>query len=261
MALQVPVAQALTGLLNSGNSITSGNSIRTAWLFSSTLRRQQLSASTAATALASAVGGTAAAAQSILAGTVLPVGVLPVVEMAINPNSVTWDQPKRWTKKDVRNGSVFFHFTNDKGQNNDVLTLNFQGNTGNIDLRASLQSQEGEDAVGAKRKLQVWHNLYLLTREPVLLNDRRINVKTITISSQLLPQPITFSGFYNKVLDFSETADKPHSRDYAFSFTVTSVEPDLDTMVTDVLQVLTTTPSSATDASTLFGDNVSPQGG
>ena len=178
--------------------------------------------------------------------------------MVINPNSVVWEQPKRWVKKDVRNGSVFFHFTNSKGQNNDVLTLRFSGNTGNIGTRSDLiNPAEGEPAQqGAFAKLRAWHNLYLLTREPILLSDQTVNVQTITISSQLLPLPITFRGFYNRVLDLTESADQPNSRDYAFDFTVTGSNPDLDIMATLILDVLQDTPATgAVQASSLFASD------
>lgn len=148
-------------------------------------------------------------------------GLLSSIEMAINPSSIEWDQPKRWTKRDVRDGSVFFHFTNSSGQNNDVLTLNFSGSTGNIG-----------GGPGSTTKWLVWHNLYLLTREPVVLPDGTPNITKITYQSNLWTVPIEFSGFFNTVLKFSESADKPNSRDYSFGFTVLETSPDLDYVLT-----------------------------
>lgn len=147
-----------------------------------------------------------------------PQGLMSSIEMAINPSSIEWDQPKRWTKRDVRDGSVFFHFTNSSGQNNDVLTLNFSGSTGNI-------SGGGKEA---NTKWKVWHNLYLLTREAVVLPDGTPNIIKITYQSNLWRVPIQFLGFFNTVLKFSESADKPNSRDYSFGFTVLETSPDLD---------------------------------
>lgn len=175
---------------------------------------------------------------------------MPTIAMAVNPNSIQFDQPKRWTKKDTMEGSVFFHFTNAKGQNNDILTIRFAGNTGNIDLRGSLGSSrpptereaQGASATtgpdtGALYKLLVWHNLYLLTREPMLLADGSDNVVTIAFRSALFPVQMSVDGFFTKVLEFEEAANKPHSRNYSFEFTVQEAEPDLDT----VLQLLTGT--------------------
>lgn len=177
----------------------------------------------------------------------------PVIAMALNPNSVKFDQPKRITKRDTMEGSVFWHFTNSQGQNNDILTLSFAGSTGNIDLRGSTgtipvpsdtsgttSNAQSTDKMGldtgALEKLIVWHNLYLLTREPNLLGDGSENIWSITYTSPLFPMDITFNGFFQKVLDFTEDAKKPHSRNYSFEFTVQSVEPSLD----DVLSQLGT---------------------
>ena len=52
--------------------------------------------------------------------------ILPVIQMSINPKSIGWRQPKRIVKRDYQEGSVFYHFTNSKGQNNDILTLDFR---------------------------------------------------------------------------------------------------------------------------------------
>lgn len=204
------------------------------------------------------------------------VNSMPSIALALNPKSVRFTQAKRFVKKDVRNGSVFFHFTNSKGQNNDILTMSFQGNTGNIDLSGSvitpernptaLQSGTGIDAqqrveqdTGALRKLMVWHNLYQLSREPMLLDDNTENEFTISYVSPLFPQPIEFKGFFEKVLEFEESAAKPNSRDYSFSFIVTSTEPDLDELVTYVLSyVQSKNTLTATDTATLIGVNNEP---
>lgn len=152
------------------------------------------------------------------------------IDMLVNPSSVEWTQPKRMSKVDVRDGSRFFHFLNSAGQNNDFLTLKFSGSTGNIDIR-------GASDTGANQKWLVWHNLYQLTREEVFLGVGAENWFRISYSSNLfaastaglLSEPIQqFYGFFDSVLEFTESADKPNSRDYSFSFVVTSAEPDLD---------------------------------
>ena len=157
--------------------------------------------------------------------------VMTNIEMMINPSSIRWEQPKRITKRDTREGSVFFHFTNSRGQNNDVLTLRFEGSTGNIDMR-------GASETGAFRKWLVWHNLYLLSREPILLSDGTENLVRITYMSPLWPSPMDFYGFFEAVLEFAETGDKPNSRDYSFSFKVMYSVPELDDVLTSMTTAL-----------------------
>ena len=168
---------------------------------------------------------------------------MPTISMAVNPKSVKWSQPKRWVKKDTREGSVFFHFTNAKGQNQDVLTLSFSGNTGNIDLQGSLANSPGADT-GALYKLLVWHNLYLMSREPMLLGDGTENLVTMVYSSPLFPVEVAFDGFFSKVVEFEETAEKPNSRNYSFEFTVTRAEPDLDEALQALTSILHASPST-----------------
>jgi hypothetical protein len=186
-----------------------------------------------------------------------PTGLMTYITMALNPNSIRFSQPKRFSKVDTQEGSVFFHFTNSKGQNNDILTISFRGNTGNIDLRGSLGDPErdpfalvsgtavdkqllvGQDT-GALRKLLVWHNLYRLTREPMLIGPGIENVFTVTYQSALFPVAIDFHGFFNQVLDYTEDGQKPNSRNYEFEFTVTHTSPDLDDFLAEVSETLQT---------------------
>jgi hypothetical protein len=163
--------------------------------------------------------------------------VQPIVSMMVNPSSVRWSQPKRFTKRDTMTGSVFFHFSDTNGSNNDILTLTFSGNTGNIDTQGEVNYNAPTDTgpaastvTGAPNKLRTWHELYALTREPVLLDGGVKNEFFITYRTVLFPTPITFIGFYNTTLDFTESAEKPYSRDYTFSFTVTNTSPDLNTL-------------------------------
>lgn len=172
----------------------------------------------------------------------------PVISMMVNPHTVKWSQPKRYTKKDTMNGSVFFHFSNTNGQNNDILTLTFSGNTGNISTQQPLDYQyltsTGPAAValtGADNKLRMWHELYSLTREEVLLPKAIKNEFFITYRTVLMPISITFVGFFNSTLEFTETAASPFSRDYSFSFTVLDTSPKLDVLVSKINSALSTT--------------------
>lgn len=162
---------------------------------------------------------------------------IPVIEMLINPNSIDWNQPKRIVKRDVQEGSVFFHFTNIRGENNDILVLSFRGNTGNINPRGSVKLQADETSVandidtGAFKKLLVWHNLWNLTREPILLPDGAINEFLIIYNSIIIPTQISLVGIFNENLKFTESADKPYSRDYSFSFSVQETIPPINDIV------------------------------
>ena len=149
-----------------------------------------------------------------------------IISMAVNPSSVKWNQPKRWVKRDTMGGSVFFHFTDRGGHNNDVLTLSFSGNTGNIN--AYNTSIDTSVVTGARIKLKMFHDLYNLTREPVLLTNGQRNDVFITYQTLIMPVPVTFIGFFNTVLEFSESSSQPFSRDYSFSFTVLGSSPSLN---------------------------------
>jgi len=167
-------------------------------------------------------------------------GEFPVIEMAVNPNSISWKQPKRFTKRDTQEGSIFFHFTNSKGQNNDILTMDFRGNTGNINLVSSMLTGSNKQAgdTGAAKKSLIWHNLWSLTREPILLNDNTINEFMVIYSSIIIPEEIMLVGFFSSVLEWTDSADKPFSKDYSMSFTVQQVVPPLEDLMTTISNVV-----------------------
>lgn len=155
--------------------------------------------------------------QSSLSVPGLQIGISPVIELAINPTSVKWTQQKRTSRRDVISGSVFFHYADEEElRNNDVLVLDVAGTTGNL---------------MDKSKLRVWHDLYSLSREPVVTIDGLQNECTIRYSTDLIPDMLLF-GFFSKPLEFSESADKPFMRDYSFSFTVIDSNPKLSELVT-----------------------------
>jgi hypothetical protein len=53
------------------------------------------------------------------------------------------------------------------------------------------------------------------------------------------------NGFFSRVLEFEENAQKPNSRNYSFEFTVTSTFPDLDTVLQAITAVLGAPPTTA----------------
>jgi len=161
---------------------------------------------------------------------------MSVISMAINPQAVQWTQNKRIVKRDTMQGSTFFHFTDKADQNNDILVMTFSGKTGNIDTNASYADMI---KTKANLKLRVWHELYNLSREPMLLNKNTVgsdlpygikNEFYITYRTLLFPNQITLIGHFAKVLEFTESAEDPFNRDYNFTFNVTRTTPSLDDM-------------------------------
>lgn len=189
------------------------------------------------------------------------------VTLLINPKSVSFDQPKRIAKQDTMRGSVIHHFTNSLEYNNDVLELNFQGNTGII---VPLPYQAGVDeatyrnhVVKCKSRLGAWHSLYALTREPMYYDigegQMGKNRFSVTFASPLIPVPVVFVGFFREVLSFTESAEKPRSRDYSMGFTVERTIPDLNQLGANVIRsfnkLSSLTPSrSAREALTISSE-------
>jgi len=172
---------------------------------------------------------------------------IPGVSMHVNPNTVSFRSSKRITKKDTQGGSVFVHWTNRVGRNNDILQMEFSGQTGNINLKrggykkggwvneVSGRIEKGVDwlnqksaetiaqrdaAVGLEQKgvaksmagaakLANFHNLHTLTREPVM--DPRSGAPVyyyITYSSPLFGNTlITFIGHFDRPLEFTDSAE------------------------------------------------------
>lgn len=251
---QSTIADTFNQLIGRGNQTASTGLPRAAIVFTSTLRSRAFGPAPDILAPTNPVAG----AISINGQTVLlprepertapldplklPAGANEKIVMAVNPKSIRFEQGKRFTKKNTLSGTVFYHFTNNRGQNNDTLQLTFRGNTGNIDRRGSIDPQAplGASAsnTGAIEKLLTWHDLYLMTREPMYLGSGIKNIFTISYISPLMPFAIDFKGFFTKVLEFEENAEKPFSREYTMQFIVQETHPDLDEALTYVSAVL-----------------------
>lgn len=152
------------------------------------------------------------------------------IVMAINPKNVEFTQGKRFSSMATMKGTHYHHFTNNKRQNNDILTIKMSGNTGNISRLGTTQ----DDRQKSITRLLTWHQLYQLTREEVILFDGTKNEFTISYVSALFPVQIDFKGFFSRVLDFTENASKPNSRDYNMEFIVQETSPDLNTIMNDI---------------------------
>jgi len=254
---QIPVAQTFQSLLGQATSLPYGDSQRVPFQFSSTLREllgQLVNAESQNETQQILEGFNITQSEAIdVINRFAPGNTLSVVNTLVNPKSIRWTQPKRIQRKDVRNGTVFFHFTDDNGQDNDVLTLELTGSTGNIDLRADNFPLPATQDVAARRKLEVFQNLYTLTREPRIIPPNTVNEFTIRYQTKTFPAPITFIGFFNNVLEFEESADKPNSVDWSMSFTVQRTEPDLNDIVATTFNLIDqqTDPQPTPDA-TLF---------
>ncbi len=180
------------------------------------------------------ISTTLTAGKDLLSSIVPTQGVAPVISMAVNPHSVKWSQTKRISKRDTMEGSVFFHFTNTADQNNDVLVCTFTGRTGNINTNVNPIEAL---STGSNQKLKIWHDLYNLSREGMLLNKDNTGADVakgnkneffIAYRTMLMPAPITLIGHFSQVLEFTEDAADPFNRVYSFQFTVTDTSPRLD---------------------------------
>lgn len=164
------------------------------------------------------------------------------LKMVINPQNVQFQQTKRIQKQDTIGGTTYFHFSNARGQNNDILMLSLSGTTGNIDPRA-FQRQIGIskafdinlDRTGAKDHLLAWLRFYEMTLAPIVDLELGVpNLVTLTYASALFPKQIKFRGFFQNVLQFSETSQEPFQRQWNVQFVVQSTDPHLDEIVSFV---------------------------
>ena len=160
-----------------------------------------------------------------------------MIAMAVNPQSIRWDQPKRFAKKDTQTGSLFLFFSDQAGENNDILTLTISGTSGNIDTKSmnNADSNASDYASQNSQKLIIWHRLYNLTRQPMFYTDNQgityQNNFYIIYRTILIPFELRFIGFFSKVLEFSENATDPFKRDFTMQFTVTTTDPPLSDLV------------------------------
>lgn len=251
----IPVGQTFQTLLNQTQTLGYGDAQRVPFEFSSTLRElgaSLVSGSNSGVTIDTETQFNLAQEDALdFVGRFGLIGAAPVITCLINPQSIRWRQPKRVTRENVRNGTVFFHFTDANGQDNDVLILEFSGTTGNLDRREDRLAPPGTQPVAARKKLEIFQNLYSLTREPRLIPPRTINEFTVRYQSKAFPAPITFIGFFSAVLEFDETAENPNAVDWSMEFTVTRSSPSLNSILATTLRAadnnnpLTPSPNSA----------------
>ncbi len=204
------------------------------------------------------------------------------VAMQVNPASVSFRQDKRITERDTQEGKVFFHWATQMGNNDDVMRLEFNGQTGNIGMRTGTRGKgfagssaiagaaanwitntlsdmagDGEgwndpgtlraegahiDTSGASR-LANFHNLWSLTREPVLDVVTGIPVYYyITYASPLFGNSlITFVGHFSRSLEITDDAGEPFNRRYSFGFTAHGSYPSPTQLYETISQNLSQT--------------------
>lgn len=199
------------------------------------------------------------------------------VSMLVNPSSVSFRQSKRVTRKDTQGGSIFYHWSNRLGRDNDILEMNFSGSTGNINIRSGTIQQgvfallpegsgplpwlnnqasgavmandddpatvklRGNDySVSGAAKLTNFWNLYSLTREPVV--DPKTGAPVyyyITYSSPMFGNTfVTFIGHFNNVMEFTDDANQPFNKQYSFGFTALASTPSMDYIYTTLTENL-----------------------
>lgn len=196
------------------------------------------------------------------------------VTMQMNPQNVDFRQGKRITRKDTQSGANFFHWTDDQGKNNDILELEFSGQTGNINLNRGaykkgewnatlskatewvndrLQGSYSDDTpnsqlaatattknvAGAIKLLGLW-DLYKLTSEPVRdIRTGRPLFSHISYTSPMMANSIiNFTGHFSRVLDLNDNAGDPFSKRYTFGFTVLSSDPPIDELYQVIVENL-----------------------
>lgn len=143
----------------------------------------------------------------------------PIIRLHSNPIAISWTQQKRISRRDRINGAEFFNFSDSvNASNNDVLTMNFMGTSGNIG--------PGSDPAAIK----ALHNLYALSREPILLPDGTANYVHISYKTNVIGD-MTLDGFFETPLQFAENAESPFKIDYTFSFVVTEATPSLSDVI------------------------------
>lgn len=187
----------------------------------------------------------------------------PGVKMSMNPNSVSFRRPKRITEKKTQGGSTFMHWTDSSGRNNDILQLDFRGQTGNINLRRAARLKFGtlgsgavdwlnskvndfedfatdsgsiaqpepvgtdKDMSGATKLVKFW-DLHKLVTEPVVDQFGNPVLSLIYYSSPLFGNMyMKFIGHFSTGLDFEDVADQPFNKTYSFGFTVEASHPPL----------------------------------
>jgi hypothetical protein len=190
------------------------------------------------------------------------------IQLRINPHAVNFKQPKRITKKQTQAGTVYMHWSDENGSNNDILELQFKGRTGNINIKQdpppnntfvgnalnnlanSLSNNppgQGRTPTQGAGKLYTWARLYQLTAAPKLdflpvgntANVTRQDVTSyILYRSPLFPQGIRFDGFFNNVLDFGEVAEQPWLIEWSFSFVVQKTNPPLTKLTSYLNNIL-----------------------
>ena len=270
MSLLPDIATLLNNSIASSSTLGSPR-VRSAMVFTSTLRQRALIARDELRSgiTESSIGSVGLQEAQFLAGRPY---VKPEITLGLNPNSVSFRQNKRITKKDTREGSVFFHFTNSRGSNDDILEIEFKINTGNIDRRGSLTTAQEEatlgqptgtavpsaDDTGALGKLIAFHNMLLLAHEPNLLSDGIENTWFISYISPVFPRAVEFRGHFNEVPPFDELARKPNSRDYSFTFTVTGMSPPQDQLIDLVFLALQDAVLQPDSDAVILGANVRP---
>lgn len=197
-------------------------------------------------------------------------GVQRDVILGLNATRIVFDMPKRTIEKPTRGGTIVYHCTNKPGQNNDLLTLTLEGNSGNIDTSSvSITDEQRAEAevlgipqpqvdqeTGATANLLAFQNLLLLTMEPVLLPDMTENMVTISLATPVMPQSIDFYGSFKTALRFEMSAEDPNSQDWSVDFRVMSTNPPLEQVLSDTFRLLQRANAIPDPSGTRTGTNV-----
>lgn len=161
------------------------------------------------------------------------------LRMVINPLAIRFDQRKRISVRDVIGGKVYYHWTDAKGRDNDILTLGINGVSGNIDPRV-IKKDRGT-GFGNLAKHLAWAKLYQMTVDPIIDPlSNRLNLVTCTIQTVLIPFPIQFEGHFPAAMTFSDTSEQPFNKAWSLNLVVRTINPPLNTIVSILQTALVT---------------------
>lgn len=249
------LSDAFNNMFGSGGVVDTDGVPRNAMIFTSVLRSQGLYAGRDLVGRAEAqIRETVEAARSARSGA----GFMPYIALALNPKNIKAAQPKRIVVKPKMRGSTIYHYTDHKGRNNDLMTLQMRGSSGNIDRGSWIDPafQAGDsptDPNGVQAKILTWNNLYQLSREPAILPDGTRNDVTISVVSNIMPIVIDYIGYFNAVLEYEIVSEKPFSVDYSMEFTVLRTIPDMDEITHEIANTLAMIRATPAPDAAIFG--------
>ena len=157
----------------------------------------------------------------------------PGITMLINPESVQWVMPFRWSRVNTFGGTIFHRWQNFYKDPTDLPTLKIRMNTGNLllpsmirrvlDARNSPGTNYGT-TFSADDKRAAFFKFCSLTHQSAFTDDGEPNLISVQYKSVLFGQ-INLYGIFTDPLTFTEDAMKPFNVVYEIGLTVVRQNP------------------------------------